>query len=132
LTVPKSARHFWAIRRIVSGCEDKHEAPFITHDLKISGDSKAAGTVNSHSAGQKKITSRLAVISYSFARAERSLTMLISSCRRPDKDRADEVSIMGFDDEFTLAIAKAAIVIVSSFGALVFLTWIAGKSSFLK
>jgi hypothetical protein len=58
--------------------------------------------------------------------------MRISSCRRPEKDRADEVSIMGFDDEFTLAIAKAAIVIVSSFGALAFLTWIAGKSSFLK
>jgi len=54
------------------------------------------------------------------------------SCKRPERDRADEVSIMGFDDEFTLAIAKAAIVIVSSFGALVFLTWIAGKSSFLK
>jgi hypothetical protein len=53
-----------------------------------------------------------------------------NGCR--EKVRADEVSIMGFDDEFTLAMAKAAIVIVSSFGALVFLTWIAGKSSFLK
>jgi len=39
---------------------------------------------------------------------------------------------MGFDDEFTLAIAKAAIVIVSSFGALVVLTWIAGKNSLPK
>jgi len=58
--------------------------------------------------------------------------MQVSSCWRPEKDRADEVSIMGFDDEFTLAIAKAAIVIVSSFGALVFLTWIVGKSSLLK
>jgi len=58
--------------------------------------------------------------------------MGVSSCRRPEKDRADEVSIMGFDDEFTLAIAKAAIVIVSSFGALVVLTWIAGKNSLPK
>lgn len=56
----------------------------------------------------------------------------LPAARAREKVCADEVSIMGFDDEFTLAIAKAAIVIVSSFGALIFLTWIAGKSSFLK
>jgi hypothetical protein len=40
--------------------------------------------------------------------------------------------MMGFDDEFTLAIAKGAIVIVSSFGALVLLSWVAAKNHFLK
>jgi hypothetical protein len=40
--------------------------------------------------------------------------------------------MMGFDDEFTVAIAKAAIVIVSSFGALILLSWVATKSHFLK
>jgi len=40
--------------------------------------------------------------------------------------------MMGFDDEFTLAITKAAIVIVSSFGVLMFVSWVAAKSHFLK
>jgi len=40
--------------------------------------------------------------------------------------------MLGFDDEFALAIAKAAVVIVSGFGALVLLSWVAAKSHFLK
>ena len=48
------------------------------------------------------------------------------------KAGADEGSMMGFDDEFTLAIAKAALVIASSFGALMLLSWVAAKSHFLK
>jgi hypothetical protein len=56
LTVPKSARQFRSIRRIVSGREDKHDSPLITYDPKISGDWKAAETVNCHSVGGKKKT----------------------------------------------------------------------------
>jgi hypothetical protein len=132
LTVPKSAGHFGSIRRVVSGCEDKHESPLSCTIRRLAAIRRRQELSTVTAAVQKKISSRLAVISYSFAPTELSLTMLVSSCRRPERDRADEVSIMGFDDEFTLAIAKAAIVIVSSFGALVFLTWIAGKGSFLK